>query len=56
MVNRLKMSQQEILEAERLAKIFAKKRGQEGRGVSAKDMEKALEMIQNKNKKFMNGK
>jgi len=43
-------------DVEGLAKIFAKIRGQEGREVSEKDMELALEMIQNKNKKFMNGK
>lgn len=39
-----------------LAKQFAKLRGQAGRGVSEKDIKKALEMLQKTNKKFMTGR
>ena len=40
----------------KLAKQIAKSRGQDGRSVSEGDMQKALEMLQKQNKKFMTGR
>ena len=56
MANKLKISDR-ILEnssLEELARMFAVSRGQEGREVSDRDMEQALKLLQNKNKKFFN--
>ena len=40
----------------KLAEMLAKNRGQLGRGISQKDMQSALQMLKNKNKKFKGGK
>jgi hypothetical protein len=40
----------------KIAKEFAKERGQDGRSVSDADFKKAIDLIQNKNKKFMTGR
>ena len=50
------MYNQSKMDLLKLAKQIAKSRGQDGRNVSEGDMQKALEMLQNKNKKFMTGR
>ena len=51
MVNRFEMPK--LSEIRKLAEEFAKARGQEGRRISEKDMQRALEVIHNRQKKFM---
>jgi len=56
MVNKPKISDRMLENAslEELARMFAESRGQEGREVSDRDIEQALQLLQNKNKKFFN--
>ena len=52
-MNQIKKGKMSLLQ---LAKQIAKSRGQDGRSVSEGDMQKAVEMLQKKNKKFMTGR